>query len=355
MQARPYQAMTVQQIQLQQTNLCILPQRAGKSLVMSLAIDSHKFSKVLIIVGFRKIVTQLASYFPDDHTFILAGKEYDHSKRVHLASFQTFANRDITLDQYDCIIIDEFHSRTSQAVYELVNQPNCTKLLFTGTPLTNSNKLIAKGIDHYIQPTTVKELLDNSWLAPTRFMSNSNILGDHAADLKTNKTDFDESMVRQIIKKEDLLQNVLNLIIKHDLDTKHKAVIYLNFISTAEELYGLIKHRNNVFIVHSKLTQSQQELALSQYESASNAVLINVRALSLGWDSPTTDTIIYAMFTKIHSLALQIMWRASTVNPAKLAIVFCADSLPPEPGSCSITIFTFFPSCSAVLFINASR
>jgi hypothetical protein len=325
MEARPYQALTVSQIQLQQANLIIAPQRSGKSFIMSLAIDSHKFSKVLIIVGFRKIVTQLASYFPDDHTFILAGKEYDHSKRVHLASFQTFANRDITLDQYDCIIIDEFHSRTSQAVYELVNQPNCTKLLFTGTPLTNSNKLITKGIDHYIQPTTVKELLDNSWLAPTRFMSNSNILGEHAADLKTNKTDFDESMVRQIIKKEDLLQNVLNLIIKHELDTKHKAVIYVNFISTAEELYELIKHRNNVFIVHSKLTQSQQELALSEYESASNAVLINVRALSLGWDSPTTDTIIYAMFTKIHSLALQIMWRASTVNPTnpdKVATVY---------------------------------
>lgn len=322
---RPYQINAVQSIALGKANLIIAPQRSGKSVMMKHAIDARKFNKVLIIVGYRKIVTQLAKYFPNNHTFILAGKEYDHSKQVHLASHQTFANRDITLDQYDCIIIDEFHSRTSQAVYELVNQPNCTKLLFTGTPLTNRNKLITKGIDHYIQPTTIKELMENGWLAPTRFMSNANIIGDHAAELKTNKQDFDESVVRQIIKREDLLNNILKLIDANELDTKHKTVVYVNYIATADELYELIKHRTNVFIVHSKLTQSQQESALEQYEQASSGVLINVRALSLGWDSPSTDTIVYAFFTMIHSLALQIMWRASTINPAnpnKVATVY---------------------------------
>ena len=325
MQARPYQTKAVSDIKLNQANLLIAPQRSGKSYIMKLAIDTHQFQKVLIIVGYRKIVTQLANYFPNQHTFILAGKEYDHSKQVHLASFQTFANRDIALDHYDCIIIDEFHSRTSQAVYKLVNQPNCTKLLFTGTPLTNQNKLITKGVDHYIQPTSVKELLDNQWLAPTKFLSNSTILGDNAAELTTTKQDFDESVVRRIIKREDLLNNILKLIDEQQLDTYHKAVIYVNFIATADELYELIKHRTNVFIVHSKLTPSQQESALANYEAASSGILVNVRALSLGWDSPSTDTIIYAMFTKIHSLALQIMWRASTINPAdstKVATVY---------------------------------
>jgi hypothetical protein len=34
MQARPYQALTVSQIQLQQANLIIAPQRSGKSFIL---------------------------------------------------------------------------------------------------------------------------------------------------------------------------------------------------------------------------------------------------------------------------------------------------------------------------------
>ena len=318
--SRKYQLDAISDIQLLQTNLITMPQRSGKSFVMELAIDKYQFNKVLILVGYRKIVTQLANYFQGRFTHILAGEPYDESKQVHIGSFQTLANRSIDISMYDCIIIDEFHSRMSKSVYELLDN-SATHLLFTGTPLTNQNKLITKGIDNFIQPVTVRELLEAEFIAPTRFMSNSTILGDHAAELTTSKQDFDESVVRRIIKREDLLNNILKLIDDHQLDTQHKAVIYVNFIATADELYEVLKHRNNVFIVHSKLTQSQQSQALTEYEAANSAILINVRALSLGWDSPSTDTIIYAMFTKIHSLALQIMWRASTLNPANLSKV----------------------------------
>ena len=325
LQARSYQIKAINQIQLNKTNLLILPQRSGKSFIMELAIDTYQFKRVLILVGYRKIVKQLSSYYEGRFTYILAGESYDHSKQVHIASHQTFANRGIPIDQYDCIIIDEFHSRQSQVVYDIVNQPGATKLLFTGTPLTNSNKLITKGIDNFIQPTTVRDLLDNSWLAPTRFMSNSTILGDYADQLSTNKQDFDESIVRQIIQKEHLLNNIVTLIDDNHLATQHKCIIYVNYIATADELYELLKDRPNVYVVHSKLTQSQQDAAISAYQSATSGVLINVRALSLGFDSPSTDTIIYALFTKIHSLCLQILWRASTIdpsNPGKVATVY---------------------------------
>ena len=324
MQARPYQQTAVDSIQLNQVNLMCLPQRSGKSAIMALAINQHQFRKVLIIVGYRKIVEQLASYFPN-HTHILSGLPFDHTARVHLASFQTLSNRDIDLTEYDCIIQDEYHSRTSESASDVVFQPNCTVLLFTGTPLTNRNKLLTKRIDNFIQPITVRDLLDEGYLAPTRFLSNSNIIGDHASELQTTKQDFDESMVRQIIQKEHLLESIVNLIDTNHLDTQHKTLIYVNYIATANELYELLKHHTNVFIVHSQLTNKQQTDAIDSYQSALSGVLINVRALSLGFDSQTTDTLIYAFFTKIHSLCLQILWRASTINPAdpnKVATVY---------------------------------
>lgn len=323
MQPRQYQTTAVNAIVIGKTNLICLPMRAGKSAVMKFAIDKHQFSRVLIIVGYRKIVKQLSSYYSDRYTYILSGEPFDHSKQIHIATHQTFNNRDICISEYDCIIIDEFHSRMSETVYELLNN-QATHLLFTGTPLTPRNKLITKGIDKLIQPVTVKDLLEAGHLAPTKFMSNSDILGRHAQELLTTKQDFDQSVVRQIIKTEDLLGNIRKLIIEQQLDTKHNTVIYVNYIETAEQLFALLSDFNNVQLVHSNLPDKQQSAALEAYESAPG-ILINVRALSLGWDSPNTDCLIYAFFTKIHSLALQILWRASTLNkhnPNKVAIVY---------------------------------
>ena len=323
MNPRPYQTTAVDAIELGKTNLLILPMRAGKSAVMKFAIDKYQFNRVLIIVGYRKIVKQLSSYYPGKYTYILSGEPFDHSKQIHIATHQTFNNRDICPSEYDCIIIDEFHSRMSEAVYELLNN-KATHLLFTGTPLTPKNKIITKGIDKFIQPVTVKDLLENNYLAPTKFMSNSDILGRHAQELLTTKQDFDQSVVRQIIKTEDLLGNIRKLIIEQQLDTNHNTVIYVNYIETAEQLHTLLSDLNNVQLVHSKLTHNQQTQALEYYESGPG-ILINVRALSLGWDSPRTDRLVYAFFTKIHSLALQIFWRASTINPTdpnKVAVVY---------------------------------
>lgn len=313
MQPRLYQTAAVNDIQLGTTNLLSLPMRSGKSAIMKFVIDQYKFNKVLIIVGYRKIVLQLSNYYQDRFTYILSGESFDHSKQVHIATHQTFNNRDINSSEYDCIIIDEFHSRTSKAVYDLLNN-QATHLLFTGTPLTNRNKLITKGIDNFIQPVTVMELLKQNFIAPTKFLSNSDILGKHAEQLTTSKQDFDQDVVRQIIKTEDLLGNIRKLIIEQQLDTKHNTVIYVNYIETADTLHKLLIDLNNVQLVHSKLTDKQQNQALIDYESGPG-ILINVRALSLGWDSPQTDRLIYGFFTKIHSLALQILWRASTLNP----------------------------------------
>lgn len=315
MKPRPYQQEAVDSIELGKTNLLCLPMRAGKSFVMELAIDKYKFSKVLILVGYRKIVKQLSSYYPNTSTFILSGESFDHSKQIHIGTHQTFNLRNIDINEYHCIIIDEFHSRMSETVYALLDN-TATHLLFTGTPLTNRNRIITKGIDKFIQPVTVKDLLENGYIAPTKFMSNSDIIGKHANELKTTKQDFDETIVRQLIKTEDMLGNIRKLIIDNSLDTKHNTVIYVNYIDTAEQLHTLLSDLNNVQLVHSKLSDKQQTQALTDYESGPG-ILINVRALSLGWDSPRTDRLIYGFFTKIHSLALQILWRASTVNPNK--------------------------------------
>jgi len=281
---------------------------------MKLIIDEYKPKKVLIVVGFRKIVEQLEEYFPSTSTFVLSGKDYDHTKQVVLATFQTFNNRNIDLDEFDMIIQDEVHSRQSKATKEITRREGITNILFTGTPLKNNNKLMLDDIDNFIQTVTVKEMLENGWLAPTIFYSNSNIIGENAELLKTKRQDYNEDVVRQLIDKEGLLDSIQQLIEAEHLDTEHNTLIYVNYIETAEQLYKLLADKHNVNIVHSKMSYKEQQEAIDRYH-ASKGILINVRALSLGFNSPQSDRLIFAIFTKIHSLALQILWRASTVDP----------------------------------------
>jgi hypothetical protein len=314
MKPRNYQNKAVEVTRLNKVNLFTMPQRSGKSFVFFMLVDKYKFKKVLIIVGYRKILKQLKTYF-EDSTFILAGEEFNPEARVHIASFQTMNNRDIDLTQYSCIIQDEYHSRLSKKAKEVVFQEDCTVCLFTGTPLDNTNRRLTKGIDNFIQPTSVRELLENNWLAPTKFLMNSNMIESNKGELKTNRQDFDENTVRRIIQKEDLLQNIKNLILEENLLDNHHTVIYVNYIQTATELYEKLSELPNVNIIHSKMSQKEQDLALQRYENGSQGIIISVRSLSLGWDSPKTDRLIYGLFTKIHSLALQILWRASTINP----------------------------------------
>lgn len=323
---REYQQNAINSIQERAINLLSLPMRSGKSHVVQMAIEHYNWQKVLIVCGYRKIVTQFESYFKNDSTYILAGKDYNHNKKVTLASFQTYNRRDVDTSQYDCIVIDEYHSRMSKSVEDFISKATGTVLLLTGTPLTQSNRRITKGIDNWIQPITVKEMLEQGYLAPTRFMSNRNIIGENTGQLKTSRGDYSEVDVKAVVKKTDLLKDIENLIEKEHLATQHKTLVYVNFIDIAQELYGMLKDKyENIFVLHSKLSNKEQDFTLEKYQNCKTGVVISVRSLSLGFDSSTSDRLVFGLLTKIHSLALQILWRSSTLNPAepnKEAIVY---------------------------------
>jgi len=324
---RDYQLQAVKDVKQGEVNLLCLPMRAGKSFISKLIIDKYNTSKALIVCGYRKIVLQFESYFPDTYTFILSGKKFDHSKPVHLATFQTYNNRDLDIAEYSLLIIDEYHSRQSDAVHNLMKQAKSngtTIVCLTGTPITDKNKLITDGIDNFIQPITVNQMRAQGYLAPTRFFSVKDIITPNKDELKTNRADYSEKDVTEVISKSKLLESIVDQITKHKLDTEHNTLIYVNFISTADKLYNMLSSFYNVNIVHSKLSEKEQTEAIDRYHSKPG-VLINVRALSLGFDSPKSDRLIFGLLTTRHSLALQIMWRSSTLNPQdsnKEAIVY---------------------------------
>jgi len=320
---RSYQKEARDSFKIGEKNLMVLGVRFGKSLVSQMIVDKYfENKKVLIVVGRLNIINQFPEYFENRYTWIVSGRDYDQSQQVHLATYQTLMRRDIDLSQYSLLVADEHHERRGTDIVKKLIETIPSSLLLTGTPLTNSNKLFNKDEFNWIQPITVKEVLEKRWLAPTTFIRRLDVISTNT--IKSRSGEYTESEVRRVIAKEDLLNHIANYIKSTQLDKTNKTFIYLNFIEDVDKLYELLKGRLNIFKFHSKVTSKSNEEALAKFKEVKSGVMISVRSLSLGTNIPSADRIILGILTKIHSLFLQIVWRASTIdpnNPNKIAKV----------------------------------
>ena len=320
MQYRPYQLEYINNIQLDKSNLVISTMRSGKSVIIKGIIDKY-FSdkKVLIITGIRHVITQLATYYTD-YSFILAGHKYDHTKLINLATFQTFSRRDIALEEYDAVFVDEIHMRFNTDIVKQIRKLNCTRVYFTGTPITNRNTFLSDEFDNVLEFTNIKQMIDDGYLAPTRFLMIGNMLKDEGS-IKLRNGDYVNEDIDQIIDKTALIDWIIKDDSVYEWSTNHKTIMYTNSIATTEKIVNQF-NSPNVRAIHSKLTAKQIEDTMIWFESTSNGIIINCRMLTVGVDIPSADTVVYLLPTKIHSLFLQSIFRASTKSGDKVATVY---------------------------------
>lgn len=320
MNYRPYQLEYINNIQLDKSNLVISTMRSGKSVIIKGIIDKY-FSdkKVLIITGIRHVITQLATYYTD-YSFILAGHKYDHTKLINLATFQTFSRRDIALEEYDAVFVDEIHMRFNTDIVKQIRKLNCTRVYFTGTPITNRNTFLSDEFDNVLEFTNIKQMIEEGYLAPTRFLMIGNMLKDEDS-MKLRNGDYVNEDIDQIIDKTALIDWIIKDDSVYEWSTNHKTIMYTNSIATTEKIVNQF-NSPNVRAIHSKLTAKQIEDTMHWFESASNGIIINCRMLTVGVDIPSADTVVYLLPTKIHSLFLQSIFRASTKSGDKVATVY---------------------------------
>ena len=320
MQYRPYQIKYIDNLQINKSNLVISTMRSGKSLIIKGMIDKYFSDKrVLIITGIRHVITQLAEYY-EDYSFILSGHEYDHTKLINLATFQTFTRRDIDLADYDAVFVDEVHMRFNTNIVKQIRKLDCTRVYFTGTPLTNRNTFLSDEFDNIMEYTNIKQMIDDGYLAQTKFMVIGNMLKDESS-MTVQNGDYMTEEIDNIVDKSALVEWILADDIKYEWSTNHKTIMYTNSIATTNKIVNKF-NSSNVKAIHSKLTKKQIEETMEWFETTSNGIIINCRMLTVGVDIPSADTIVYLLPTKIHSLFLQSIFRASTKNGDKVAHVY---------------------------------
>lgn len=316
---RWYQHKYIDNIQLNQSNIIIATMGAGKTLILKGIVDKYFANKrVLIITNRRNLTLQLAKAF-DEHTFILAGKSHDESHNIHLATTQTFMRREHDLNDYDMVCVDEIHETYNTKVVKLIRELSCTRIYLTGTPLNSRGTFLGE-FDNELEFTNIKQMIDEGYLAPTRFMSRANLLSDES-EIGTRNGDYVDADIERIIQKQDLINWIVKDNEQYKWSTEHKCILYANSISTAQKIVDAFADPINVRVIHSKLSKSELTEVADWFESCVNGILVNVRMYTTGTDIPTCDTIINLTATKILSLYLQSIWRASRYLPGKVATV----------------------------------
>jgi superfamily II DNA or RNA helicase len=314
----------VNQIKLNTSNLIVAYPGVGKTLIMQMIINKYfKDKKVLIVLSIINVLRQYTDYFEDSYTFILSGEPFDHTKNIHIASFQTLNNRDIDLKEYDLIIQDESHIRHDTKQVKHLKESSKTYIGLTATPTNNRNKLLG-WFENWIFGLQLKEAIELDVLVNTIILTNGNALEKYKDELKTNKQDFEEKVIRRIMSKEGIINNMVSELITTKDYENHKVLIYLPFIDNAEELYEKIKHLPNIFIIHSKKSKKENNEALENFKKVSSGAIISIRSLSVGSNIPSANMIYLGIFSKIWNLLWQIMYRASRVdrnNPNKTKAV----------------------------------
>ena len=317
---RGYQLDYINNIQVDKSNLIISTMRSGKSLIIKGIIDKYfSTDKVLIITGIRHVTTQLAEYY-DDSTFILAGHEYDHTKLVNLATFQTFTRRMIDLTEYAAVFVDEVHMRFNTDIVKQIRKLPCTRVFLTGSPLRRDNRFLSNEFDDILEFTNVRQMIDDGYLAPTRFFMLGNMLKDESS-MQVRNGDYANEDIDQAIDKSALIEWLVTDDAKYQWSANHKAIMYTNSIATTDKIVAKF-NSPNVRGIHSKLTSKQIEETMEWFEQTPNGIIINCRMLTVGVDLPSADTVIYLLPTKIHSLFLQSIFRASTKFGDKVATVY---------------------------------
>jgi len=322
MNYRPYQQQYIGGVKIGKSNLIISPMRSGKSLILKGIIDKHHpTGKVLILVGIRQVILQLADYYDDSqYTFILAGKSFDHSKHIHLGTFQTLQRREINLTEYDLICIDEAHMRFNTNIVKEIRKLSCTRVFFTGTPLRSNNTFLSKEFDEILEFINIPEMIEQGYLAKTHFRILGNMLSDESS-MQVKQGDYLNEDIDRIINKTDLINMVIADDSKYNWSTKHKTIMYTNSIETTQRIVDKF-NSPNVRGIHSKLTNKELQATKNWFDTTTNGIIVNCRMLTVGVDIPSADTVVYLLPTKIHSLFLQSVFRASTKYGDKEAVVY---------------------------------
>lgn len=283
------------------------------------AFDSKDYDKILFIAHREEIIKQAEESFKNVHTNKSTGFFYntikDTDSDIIFALVQSLG-REYNLkkfkeDQFDYIIIDEFHHAVANSYKNVLNYFKPKFMLgLTATPERMDNRDVFALCDYNnVYEIRLKEAINKGFLVPFKYYGIYDDTIDYSTvnmrNGKYDEKDLEEKLM--INKRAELIYN-------HYL--KYNSTNAIGFCSSINHALYMAEYFNIHNIpsaaVHSgeqgEYTQERSE-AIAKLKSNELKILFTVDMFNEGVDIPSIDTVLFLRPTQSQTIFLQQLGR----------------------------------------------
>lgn len=318
-------------------NLVVAATGTGKTVLAALDYKAMQMElgykpRLLFVAHRQEILNQSISTFRavlKDGQFgelFVGGKKPAEWRHV-FASVASLSARDIAsfeAEQFDYVVIDEFHHAAAKTYTDILEHLNAKELLaLTATPERGDGKRVQ---DLFFGGVVSSELrlwdaLDRQLLAPFDYFGIAEETDFTSIDWSNGKysaKDLEEKVTRNDLR--DRL--VLNQIQKHVTDpATMKALVFCVGLEHANYIGELFnRHGLKALVLTGSSTESERNSGILELASGRINVIVTVDIFNEGVDIPEVDTVIMLRPTESSVIFLQQLGRGLRKSPGKESV-----------------------------------
>ncbi|GLH62195.1 DEAD/DEAH box helicase family protein [Parageobacillus sp. G301] len=287
------------------------------------AFFARRFQKVLFIAHREEILRQAKRSFqrviPNKTFGIYDRNKKDKDADIIFASIFTLSMKKhlkaFSKDEFDLIIIDEFHHAAARSYQRVLDYFEPKFLLgITATPDRNDNKDVYAICDGNVAyKIDFIEAVQRGWLAPFRYYG---VYDDtDYSKIKWLGNRYDEAELLQVQLREEMADKILKAWEKYK---KTRTLVFCSSIKQADFLSEYFRKRNyRTVSLHSKQTDTPRGKAIAMLEQGELDAIFTVDLFNEGVDIPSVDTLLFVRPTESLTVFTQQVGRGLRLYEGK--------------------------------------
>lgn len=229
----------------------------------------------------------------------------------------------------DLILIDECHTLgpDDSAMYrQFLNDmrainPHIRIIGFTGTPFRAGYGYLHKGKNALFTDIAyeipILELINRGYLCRIVTPEGGIKTKMDVTGVKTSRGDYVAAQLSKAVDNDPITRACVDEIIEHGADRK-KWLVFGVDIKHAEHIHKEISLRGvSCEVIHSKLDDHANNGALDRFKHGNLRCLVNVAKLTVGYNNPAIDLMVFMRPTRSPVLYIQMAGRGMRTAPGK--------------------------------------
>ena len=302
--------------------IACLPTGAGKTIVMS-EVCKRVIGRLLIVVMSKELKEQTVDKLKmvcreKVDVGCIQGSQREYNHRIVVAMRQTLTSNSFSVeellkfDKFQYILIDEGHIAVNQAkkIIEYFSNDSTKVVCMTATPYNEQMKEVYDG---FIYRRELIDMIQDGYLIdPICYSVKSNISLDY---VKTYQNDFMTTELSNTVNTDMRNQLIYKTYIDKCQD-RNKTIIFATDVKHSKSIAEYFNNRGIIAkSIDGSLTTKEREQILKDFHEGRIKVLINVMILTIGFDEPSVDCIIFARPTQSKALYIQMVGRGLRLSP----------------------------------------